>query len=1631
MSSKPSHRRIFSAASFLFVTTAGLLWLARNESPSHPATVTSTPSKAQEISADDSEPRVARNPKKHAKPAAERVDSEEIWDFNLGGQPLSITLALDEAMLRDADGKETIAHLNPPATQETLPARLAELSAPNGVFPVAYLAGKERSIATRRIVTPDLRVQLDAAAAEKIASQNQLVIKDRPSYAPGWVVMSAKNPFAALDAMINLRAIREVASADVLLAIQHSLRALPNDPLVTSQWHLKKSGTSVTGSDLNIETAWNYPAATGSRGTGIRIGVVDDGLETGHPDLSPNVDTANDKDWNGNDADPNPGSGDDHGTSCAGNAAAKGNNGIGVSGTAPEATLVGMRLIAAAVTDAQEAEAMTYLPDVIQIKTNSWGPADNGNALDGPGPLTIAALQTAATTGRNGKGSIILWAGGNGGDVSDNSNYDAYANSIYTIAIGATDSFGRRSYYSEPGANLVVCAPSSGRYTTTPATSALGITTVDRSGALGYNSGSTADEIADANYTQTFGGTSSATPSAAGVVALMLEKNPNLGWRDVQEILIRTAVKLPGSTGWVDNSAGFHFNHNFGAGLINATAAVNLAGTWTNLPAQTSATSTQTGLTTTIPNNSSTGAISTFDLSASNIRVEQVTLKLSATHSYRGNLVVTLTSPGGMVSTLSEVHGDTNANYSNWMFSSVRNWGEISTGTWTLKVADLSSTGNSGGGTLTGAELKVFGSPATPVNPAPLAQITQPTDGQVFSPGTPVTVNVTASDLVIGGGAGVVSQVELFDNNVSLGTDTTAPYSFSYSPALGSHSLVAKATDSEAAVGTSVSVNFTVVNQSPVIAAATLSATGQSYSDVPLTVSSVTATDPEGTALTYSYQWQSSVNQTVYSDESGATTDTAPAIAGKLLRCVVTASDGDSSSTAFTTAAVNLLARPIITAATGTAYSYTSGLVLRGTDSALSRRAIINEFSQGPSGSTSEWIEILTLQAGSLAYWDLHDDAGNTLVFLDDPVWDNIPAGTLIVVYNGASKDAQLPADDLNPSDGKMVISSTNPAYFDSTYDAWLPLGNSGDSIFLADDAETVVASVAYGNSTAATPNVGSVGSTKSAYYAGDTDTGANVAANWRVTTSLTARSLRAFLPGVTLSGGTYSQNFNTTPGASGTAYPDGWTSYDGTTADGTMVTGTAASTAGANYNYGSRIGLLGSGSAYEPSSLVLALANTSGATGMSISFDVVKIREQARSMSFKLQYSTTSATAGFTDVPGGAHTSAAIAENTTTSFTSIPLPAAIENSSTTIYLRWLYATATGSGSRDGLALDNVVISTGTSIPSLTLAVTPTTFAENTGASAATGTVSIATALGEPLTVTLGSSDTSEATAPATVTIAAGQTSSPSFAIAAVDDVDSDGPQQVTLTATAAGYADGAAVLTVTDNEPTVEGVTPAAANNAANLTFVNAIRSGSLNSPALFRIGVGATIPTTLVLDPATGVLNGTLAFSNPPGDYLIVIERYNTLGETVSQSYTLTLSAGASDTYAAWISGYPDTPTGLSDDSDHDGLPNGIENILGTAPNVATPGLTQVSATGNTLVFQHTRSNTIAGDLTASYEWSSNLQTWNASGATDGDTTVTLATATLTDTIAPANDLIEVTATITGTPEPQIFVRLTAVKP
>ena len=530
------------------------------------------------------------------------------------------------------------------------------------------------------------------------------------------------------------QAVAFVAAVDPAADVAHApplrqqhTRSIPNDPLFANQWHLRNTGQSggAAGEDARLPAAWDV-----ATGAGVVIGVVDDGLQGTHPDLAANYRADLSYDYNGNDSDPSPGTGDDHGTAAAGVAAARGNNGIGVSGSAPAAGLAGIRLIAQTATDQQEADGLTHRLQDIDIYSNSWGPNDDGLTLEAPGPLTRAALANAVTTGRGGLGSIYVWAAGNGLDADDNSNYDGYANSRYTIAVSAVDHSGRQSWYSEPGANILVASPSSGGTATVDAG---GIVTTDRTGTLGYNAASSAS---GGDYANDFGGTSSATPLVAGVVALMLEANPSLGWRDVQHVLASSARKNdPTDAGWSRNGAGRWINDKYGFGVVDAAAAVNLARTWQNVTPEVSATSGTITVGSTIPDASSAGITSSFTVGA-DITVESVEIVLSATHASRGHLQVVLTSPSGTRSVLAEPHADTGNNYTNWMFSTVRDWGESAAGTWTLTVSDLTA---GTAGTFGSWAMNVYGTPGS----------------GFVAPPTPLVVTVAAGENATGKNFGV------------------------------------------------------------------------------------------------------------------------------------------------------------------------------------------------------------------------------------------------------------------------------------------------------------------------------------------------------------------------------------------------------------------------------------------------------------------------------------------------------------------------------------------------------------------------------------------------------------------------------------------------------------------------------------------------------------------------------------------------------------------------------------------------------------------------------------------------------------------------------------------------------------
>ncbi|RXM30285.1 PC3-like endoprotease variant B [Acipenser ruthenus] len=222
------------------------------------------------------------------------------------------------------------------------------------------------------------------------------------------------------------------------------------------------------------------------------------------------------------------------------------NNSFCGVGIAFHSKIGGIRLLDGAVTDSMEATSLTYNNHFIDIYTCCWGPKDNGKKMAGPGKLTAKALRMGSEKGRKGKGSIFVWASGNGGMMNDHCGADGYVNSIYTIAIGAITHYGLPAFFGEP------C----------PAVMAVTLTGAIYGGGEGLPLVTTTN--VDEGCVTHFTGTSSAAPMASGILALVLEANPELTWRDVQHLIAKTAkIPNPMEPGWWINGGGYHIHDRY------------------------------------------------------------------------------------------------------------------------------------------------------------------------------------------------------------------------------------------------------------------------------------------------------------------------------------------------------------------------------------------------------------------------------------------------------------------------------------------------------------------------------------------------------------------------------------------------------------------------------------------------------------------------------------------------------------------------------------------------------------------------------------------------------------------------------------------------------------------------------------------------------------------------------------------------------------------------------------------------------------------------------------------------------------------------------------------------------------
>eukprot|EP00058_Branchiostoma_floridae_P001670 XP_002587158.1 hypothetical protein BRAFLDRAFT_98844 [Branchiostoma floridae] len=428
-----------------------------------------------------------------------------------------------------------------------------------------------------------------------------------------------------------------------------------NDPEYSRMWYLHNDGQTEgpKGLDINVIPAW----VNGYTGKGIVATIVDDGFDYTHPDLKRNYDPEASFDY----SDPR-------------------------------------NLNGNPMPVPQSDDPMNHKRDHIDVYSCCWGPSDDGKTVQKPGELVTRILEDSTANGRNKRGNVYVWASGNGGSNDDDCGADGYVSSIYTIAVGAISVDGLSSYYSESCSPTMAVVPTGGEHRLDSFNGDLA--EMVRRGEVYERNVITTDQ--NHRCTDHFQGTSSAAPLATGIVALTLQANPDLTWRDVQHIVVRGAkVPNPEEPGWNLNGADLPVHHNPdltwrdvqhivvrgakvpnpeepGWNLNGADLPVHhkdlLAGGEVELELQT------------------TGCHDTRD----QVEVlEHVQSVMTIDHQRRGDLSIKLTSPKGTESQLMSTRSrdDSTDGFQDWPFLTVYNWGEDPSGKWKVTVKDNSGTG--------------------------------------------------------------------------------------------------------------------------------------------------------------------------------------------------------------------------------------------------------------------------------------------------------------------------------------------------------------------------------------------------------------------------------------------------------------------------------------------------------------------------------------------------------------------------------------------------------------------------------------------------------------------------------------------------------------------------------------------------------------------------------------------------------------------------------------------------------------------------------------------------------------------------------------------------------------------------
>jgi subtilisin-like proprotein convertase family protein/subtilisin family serine protease/alpha-tubulin suppressor-like RCC1 family protein len=535
------------------------------------------------------------------------------------------------------------------------------------------------------------------------------------------------------------------------------------DPLGVFAWHIENTGQAtfsenagIPGEDINM----NQTIAADLGGAGITIAISDTGVEENHEDLVQNILTAHSRNYTSDNpsswrssSTPSGSNAHPHGTHVAGIAAARGSNGLGSFGVAKYASIVPFQYLS------------TNQKAIKKIDQAS-GPFDIFNFSYGLSTCTfyeknqafLEQLKYGVTYGRSGKGSVYVKSAGNeyAGLLSDcfdeiaaeddtyylgNSNLEEDHAYPYYILVAALNARGVSSSYSSPGANVWISAPGGEYGDVNPAIVTTDFMGCDKGRSKSdatknpFESGNSLNE--NCNYTSTMNGTSSSAPIISGAIALLLETNPSLTWRDVKFILAVTARKIhststdsdhPGGMdlaghvyqhGWKTNAAGFNFHNWYGFGALNLDAALSMArnynstlGTFKSMVNANNLWSYErTNLNQNIPDENPLGAESKITI-AENRFVEAVQIKLSIDHYFISDLGIELTSPSGTKSILMNINSRIiQHDLDNHVLLSNAFYGENAKGQWTLKVIDGAREDT---GILKGWGLNIFGHDISP-----------------------------------------------------------------------------------------------------------------------------------------------------------------------------------------------------------------------------------------------------------------------------------------------------------------------------------------------------------------------------------------------------------------------------------------------------------------------------------------------------------------------------------------------------------------------------------------------------------------------------------------------------------------------------------------------------------------------------------------------------------------------------------------------------------------------------------------------------------------------------------------------------------------------------------------------------